>query len=657
MSTIFNSLDRNFKTPTGPVAKDKLLTFRVKLPKSLEPTDVQLVIYEYCASQNRLTFQMEYEKTDDDTICFKVETSALGVNIYCYYFTFISFGQSKYLKMCEDPWEARILNNWIDGYDWQLTVYKPVKIHPNMCNGTMYHIFPDRFYKSGKTTNLPTDRIYRDWGEYPFFTDDKIGLDFFGGDIEGITQKLEYLKKLGVSVLYSNPTWESPSNHHFNAGLYTKVDPVLGNSDTLKNFIDTAHSNDMIVILDGVFNHVGSDSIYFNKNGRYPNKGAYDGPESPYYNWFYFNGNNRDSYACWWGINTLPKFNQDNPDYINEFYGIGGILAFWYKLGIDGIRLDVADELTNHTLYSIHNIAAHSLNYSHVTLIGEVWDNASNKCNYGHKMNYFLGNQLTSVMNYPVRDTLLEYLRYGSSENAYSLKRTMLSIFVEDYPYEIAHALMNFLSTHDKERAITYLGADPMPKEIESSKVREWQASHAILSAREYRLGRNRAMIGYFIISFLPGIPSIYYGDEIGLTGYGDPGCRRCFTWDHIDKKMLRFMRSLMKTRKSLSDFLATADFDVCEADTSKLIISRFSDTSMLLLFINRTGYAIPLDVSNYVSTSLTGRTATALLDISEKTGKTLSNIDCEVLFSHGKNSNLKSLDAYGGILVEVVFN
>lgn len=617
MSTIFNSLDKNFKTPTGPIQESETLILRIKLSKSLNPKDVLFIIYEHCASWNLVTFPMEFEKCDENDIYFKIEISSFDVNIYYYYFSFTSNGKRKFLKMCTDSWEACITDDPITR-DWQLTVYRPMKIHPNMQNGIMYQIFPDRFYRSGKTDNLPNDRMYRDWGELPYFTDDKIGTDFFGGDLKGITQKLRYLKQLNISVLYLNPIWESQSNHRYNTGSYERVDPVLGNMDDLKCLVDEAHSLGIIVILDAVLNHTGSDSVYFNKYGRYPNIGAYHNSNSLFYNWYYFHG---DSYESWWGFDTLPKVNQNNSDFIEYFFGIGGIIDKWYDLGIDGLRLDVADELENSTLVRIYEASARNRDF--IVIIGEVWDNASNKCNYGHRMNYFLGNELTSVMNYPIKDSLLAYIRYGGYW-AYNLKRNLLSIFVEDYPREIAYSLMNFLSSHDTVRAITKLAGE----EVDNNN-KDWQFEHDVLSRKQYLLGRSRLLLSYLLLYFLPGIPSIFYGDEIGIAGQKDPFCRKCFTWNHIDKKILRFIKALGRFRKSFSDFLAVADFDVCEIDDEKCILSRSYGNTILLVFANRSDHQIPIDVSNYNS--------------------------CRLLFSLGKNSSLKLLDAFGAIVVEVL--
>lgn len=617
MSTIFNSLDTYFKSRSGPIKEGEGLTFRVKLRKDIQPYNVKLVFFGFQQAYNSLEFGLNFEYSDENYDYFKVDIANLEINIYEYYFVFESYGSQKYLKKCYDSWEAFISTD-NSGCNWQLTVYTPVKTHPNMNKGIMYQIFPDRFYRSGKTTNLPNDRTYRKWGELPFYTDDKICSDFFGGDLRGIIEKLDYLKSLSISVIYLNPIWESQSNHRYDTSDYTKVDPVLGNLDDVKELLSKAHSLGMIVILDTVLNHTGSDSIYFNKNNRYPVNGASNSPDSPYRNWYYF-WTDGIHYESWWGFETLPKLNQQSEGYIDYFFNSGGVLDIWFQLGFDGLRLDVADELDNSTLNRIFESSKR--NCDKIIIIGEVWDNASNKCNYGHRMEYFLGNELTSVMNYPVKDAILAYVRYGDLWSS-NLWRTLISVYIEDYPHEIAYSLMNLLSTHDSVRMITKLAG----KEVDDHD-KNWQFENDTLSPQEYRLGRARAMISYLILYFLPGVPSIFYGDEIGLSGQKDPFCRKCFPWNRIDKKFLHFFKNLGKLRSSFADFLSIANFNIVKINNELCIFTRDFDDKSLLIMVNRADFAV--DISDFSSN--------------------LRNIS--ILFSIG-NSTLQELDCFGALVL-----
>lgn len=591
MSTLYDSLNNFYKSPIGPIKKNESIFLRIRLDKSYNSENVQVIFYEYCAYWKLCSFDMLLEKSDELYDYYTVEISNFEVNIYEYYFSFFTNGCKKFLKRENDSWKAFVKDDLL-ACNWQLTVYEPTKTHPNMNSGIMYQIFPDRFFNSGKVSNLPKDRVYRNWGELPFYTDDKICSDFFGGDLQGIIEKLSYLKSLNVSVIYLTPIWESQSNHRYDTGCYDIVDPVLGNIDDFKELLNAAHDLGMIVILDAVLNHTGSDSLYFNKYNRYPTKGAYNSYGNSSFSDWYFFYTSRDCYESWWGFDTLPKLNQHSSSLIEYFFAENGIFDRWFSYGIDGVRLDVADELDNSTLKEIYNVSKR--NKDNVIILGEVWNNASNKVNYNKRMEYFLGHELTSVMNYPVSNAILAYIRYGGFW-ANDLMNNLISVFKEDYPKEIAYSLMNLLSSHDSVRAITKLSG----KEVDNHD-KEWQNRNDVLSPQEYRLGRFRLMLSYVILFFIPGIPSIFYGDEVGLYGQKDPFCRKCFPWNRIDKKLLHFFKRLGKIRHSLSEFLGTAEFDIVNIDNDLFVFTRHTDCRYLYIFINRSDNVV--DISKYFS-------------------------------------------------------
>ena len=247
-----------------------------------------------------------------------------------------------------------------------------------------------------------------------------------------------------------------------------------------------------------------------------------------------------------------------------------------------GLRLDVADELPNETLRKIFEVS--QKNRKKVVIIGEVWEDASNKTNYGHRMEYFLGSELTSVMNYPVKEAILAYVRYGGEYWSGNLSKTLTEIFIENYPKEIAYSVMNFLSSHDTVRAITKLAGPEVDNHDKA-----WQNSHDNLSREEYKLGRERLMISYLMIYFLPGVPSIFYGDEVGLSGQKDPFCRKCYPWNRRDKKLLRFFKQLGKMRKQNKTFFGEADFEVIRVSDEICVLERRTENKKLVLIINRT--------------------------------------------------------------------
>ena len=198
------------------------------------------------------------------------------------------------------------------------------------------------------------------------------------------------------------------SNHRYNTADYRKIDPLLGTEEDFINLCREAKKRGIRIILDGVFSHTGSDSIYFNKNSRYNSAGAFNTPESPYKNWFQFL-KYPDVYKSWWGFTSLPELDKNNPDYINFICGEDGILRHWLRLGASGYRLDVADELPDSFIARVRE--AVKAEGEENLLIGEVWEDASNKLAYGVRRKYFLGDELDSVMNYPFKEAILDLLR------------------------------------------------------------------------------------------------------------------------------------------------------------------------------------------------------------------------------------------------------
>lgn len=565
MKTVFDSRQTYYKNPLGCVKEGEILKLRLEIPKGYNPTRAW-VIFQELNSNRDFSVEMACKGEVEESVAFECEVRFECANIHKYYFSFIdTWGTPKFVQKKNNSFEGEIRGNK-EGVNWQLTVYQVTETHSNMKKGTMCQIFPDRFCKYGDTKNPPPDRMYRVWNGVPFYKQNQIGQDFFGGNLQGIIHRLKYLKSLGVTVLYLNPIWLASSNHRYDTADYRKVDPLLGTEKDLKELISKAHEYGMVVILDAVFNHTGADSIYFNKYGRYPVLGAYNSKESPYYDWYCFE-EYPDKYKSWWGFVELPTINQNSKSLQKYMFGENGTIDYWYSLGIDGIRLDVPDELPNFTLNLIYE--AVKRNGKPIVIIGEVWEDASCKCNYGHRMEYFLGKQLTSVMNYPVKNAVLAYIRYGGSWTE-NLKETLITIFLENYPREIAYSLMNFVTSHDTVRAITKLAG----VEVDDHDM-EWQSKHDELSREEYLLGRKRLMMAYLMTYFFPGVPSIFYGDEIGMSGQKDALCRKPYNWVKRDKKLLKFFKELGRFRKTESEFFEDADFDVVHIDEEICILER----------------------------------------------------------------------------------
>ncbi|MBQ5746312.1 MAG: glycoside hydrolase family 13 protein, partial [Clostridia bacterium] len=299
--------------------------------------------------------------------------------------------------------------------------------------------------------------------------------------------------------------------------------------------IKEAHKRNIKIILDGVFNHTGSDSRYFNKKGRFNEVGAYESTLSPYYNWYNFY-EHPEKYESWWGIDILPRLNHS---YQNcRLYFARDIAKMWLEKGADGWRLDVADELSDEFLEELcKNVKA----FPDKAIVGEVWENAVTKIAYGKRREYFEGKQLDSVMNYPFKEAVIRLLRNGDILFFYN---TLTEIY-SSYPKEVSDALWNILSTHDTKRILTSLAG-----EEEAEKTND-EISLLRLSKEEYERGKELLKIAAVIQYTVFGSPLLYYGDEAGMEGYGDPFCRLPFPWGKEDEELLDFYRELGAFRRS----------------------------------------------------------------------------------------------------------
>lgn len=425
--------------------------------------------------------------------------------------------------------------------EWQLTVYKSSYKTPDFAKGNIiYHIFVDRFNRADGVKTKRKYRLHKSFSESPevvsadgkYYAD-----DFFGGNFNGIREKLDYLEELGVGIIYLSPIFKAFSNHRYDTGDYLKVDELLGTEDDFKRLLDAAHEKGMKIILDGVFNHSGADSLYFNKFGTYDSLGAYQSKSSPYYDWYYFK-KFPDEYACWWGCDNVPDLNKSNKDYRALVFGKNGVVEKWQKLGADGWRLDVVDELpidfVNLLIKKIKSVNKDAL------VIGEVWEDASTKVSYGELRPYLLGDQLDGTMNYPFMNAIIAYVRDGDEKFFIDTVQSIL----ENYPKETVYCLMNSLGTHDTVRIINALS---------DVRAHGWSKTHKLgykLPDSEYEKAKKKLYLASVLQFTLPGIPSIFYGDEAGLQGFDDPINRRPYPWGSEDKEILAHYKKLGRIRR-----------------------------------------------------------------------------------------------------------
>ncbi|WCK52693.1 alpha-glycosidase [Aneurinibacillus sp. Ricciae_BoGa-3] len=441
--------------------------------------------------------------------------------------------------------------------DYQITVHHPGSKTPSWFKDSiMYQIFVDRFnngYEDGKIKNPKKNSvIHAHWDDDPFYirdpqTNDVICWDFFGGNLRGVLKKLDYLEELGVTVIYLNPIFESPSNHKYDTADYHTVDPMFGDNRLFAKLCKKAASKGMSIILDGVFSHTGSDSRYFNKYGTYPELGAYQSKESPYYSWYKFR-EYPDDYECWWNIPVLPNVNELDPGFITfNITGENSVLKKWLGEGAAGWRLDVADELPDEFIKQFRQTLKQTDPES--VLIGEVWEDASNKISYNKRREYLLGEELDSVMNYPLRTSLLAFITGQCTDK--QLYAELMSLY-ENYPAHHFYSLMNLLSSHDVMRIATAL-KDAAPGELAAED-------------KEKHVFKQLQLLVLWQMTF-PGVPCIYYGDEAGLEGGTDPLNRRTYPWGREKTELLDWHRKMTSLRKTY-DVFRTGEWEPFIADS-----------------------------------------------------------------------------------------
>lgn len=574
---IFNSRDKSYKSIISALATDEECKFRIVVPRDCKCSGAVLVIKKEGEHECTAYYNMFWAgMCGNDHEFWELHFSATTSGLYFYHFEL------------ETPWGKGFVKNvgfgkgemTALGCEFQQTVYdKSFKTPEFLKGGIIYQIFPDRFYNSGQPKkNVPDTRVMREWGEVPYWHEEQMnGIwnnDYFGGDLKGIEKKLSYIADLGVSCIYINPIFEAHSNHRYDTADYESIDPLLGTQEDLESLCKAARKKGISIILDGVFSHTGCDSKYFNMYGRYNTLGAYNSKESPYFNWYKFI-EYPDNYHAWWGIKLLPEVIEEDKSYRQYICGKDGILRKWLRCGIAGWRLDVADELPDIFLDDLRKAVKEE--NEDAIIIGEVWEDATNKFAYGQRRKYLLGDELDSVMNYPFADAVLNFVRFGHGE--YFID-SIMSI-VENYPPQVLNVLMNHIGTHDTERAITRLAGPD-----NEGKSREWQFENNRLSAYDYLKGMSMLKMASLLQFTLPGVPSIYYGDEIGMQGMKDPFNRACMRWDKQNKELLRWYKRLGQFRRG-TKALVDGEFNPVFCENGAIAYERVANDSKVLVAVN----------------------------------------------------------------------
>ncbi|MDS0528465.1 glycoside hydrolase family 13 protein [Clostridium sp. SHJSY1] len=565
---IHDSQNMKFRSPFGAVKVGEKVNLEIEINKSVT---VSVEIIQADGNTKNIGMNKEYLNNDLYKYSVLIDTSDyIGVLEY-YFIVGYEHGRVYYGNNEERLGGiGRVYNH--NPVPYQITVYEKTIVPNWYKEGVIYQIFVDRFFNGNKDGKINSPKknsfIYGTWNDSPMYIKDNLGRlvrwDFYGGNLKGITEKLDYLKKLGISIIYLNPIFKAASCHKYDTGDYEIVDEMFGTNEEFKILCQKAKERGIRIILDGVFSHTGDDSKYFNKFGNYQTIGACQSTNSPYYRWYRF-ADYPHTYECWWGIDNQPNVNEMEPSYIEYIIkGENSIIKKWMELGASGWRLDVADELPDEFIVMIKE----KMNevYSDNVLIGEVWEDASNKISYSKRRHYLYGKELDSITNYPLRDSLINFVKGHMKSDKFSKK--VMSLF-ENYPKENFYANMNIIGTHDTERILTILD-----KKIELLKI--------IIALQ----------------MTLPGVPLVYYGDEAGLEGGKDPENRKAYPWGRENKEILDFYKLIIGIRnkenalkKGGLRFYST-DLDVCAFE-------RYYENEKIIVLTNTKGSRITLQNIN----------------------------------------------------------
>ncbi len=553
------------------------ISVRFPIPHALQAKRCFIIlrqIFSVDGGIHNLRIELPRSRSYSDEDVFSLTFGLRNAGIYMYRFEAeLASGETAFFGRGDDGKAVR--RDWMP--EWQLTVTKNAYKTPNWAkSGVTYQIFADRFCRVGENVFSKKGRLHTYWTDVPDIAEpfkDYRADDFFGGNIKGIISRLDYLKSLGVTLIYLTPIFKSPSNHRYDTSDYLRVDELFGTEQELKTLIEMADQLGIKIMLDGVFNHTGADSVYFNKYGNFDSIGAYQSKQSPYFDWYTFS-DYPDKYDCWWGSTVVPTVNKRARGYLDLILGDGGVIDKWTKLGVKGWRLDVVDELPiDFTTRLCRKIKSED---SDALIIGEVWEDASTKVAYDKWRPYLMGEQLDGVMNYPFKNAILRLATGGSAADF----RADITRILENYPKENLDVMMNLIGSHDTVRALTQLSAvDPPPTKAERASYR--------LDKTALAIARKRLMFASALQFTLPGVPCVYYGDEAGAQGFEDPLNRGAFPWGREDKTLLAHYRALGKMRAEFADILQGETHFV--DDPALVVFRRVGKNGTLTVYANPT--------------------------------------------------------------------
>ncbi len=604
---------RDSETVRYAFPDNTIIELKLYISKKAAVKSVKLI---YRGKRGWTNCSHEIDDYEYDVYSTTLDSTQLGIGLHYLYFELDTYnGKNYYLYSDISGYVSQTKN---ENHSFMFLIYDRNFNTPDWLKGNiMYQIFPDRFAKGGEVPVRDNAILNEDWytglPQYVKKPGDKLLNNmFFGGTLYGIIDKLDYLESLGVSCLYLNPIFKAYSNHKYDTGDYMQVDEMFGGDDALSKLIAECKKRDIHIILDGVFNHTGDDSKYFNKYGNYSGLGAYQSKKSKYYNWYKFMNWN-DTYESWWGIDILPRINCDDPSY-NEFInGKKGVVRKYLNMGVSGWRLDVVDELSDDFVKNLRSAAKSE--YKDAMIYGEVWEDAVTKISYGKLREYFWGREIDSVMNYPLKNAIIDYLLYSNADILYYAMQRLYN----HYPKCSLDVLMNILGTHDTKRILTVLAGSPMDGCSNDEK------AVAKLTNEQRSFAKKRLTLAVCILMTMPGVPCIFYGDEAGMEGYDDPFNRRPYPWGMEDKEVVGCYRRFAAARLS-SHIYAEGDYRCLAHDGGLFAFERF-DENQRNITITNCGHTIKrFEFKGSLVSILTGTIYEGYIDIMPMTCDILSN-------------------------------
>lgn len=565
---------KKYKTPTGAATVGEPIELKLKFTRPQNPSEVFLVLTK--DGEDAVRYAMDLVKDEDGEYTYSIAIKVTSAGLYFYHFEIQN--EEQQFRVGSDVDLHAMLGK---GSEWQLTVVSEEYAPTAIDGGVVYEIMPDRFFIGGERNKTKSYAKYRDdWGGVPDYKPDKDGrirnIDFFGGNLKGIAKKLTYLKNLGVTCIYLTPIFEAHSNHKYDVGNYMRVDPDFGTVDDLKDLIKKAKKRGIAIMLDGVFSHTGDDSIYFNKYGNYDGTGAYQSVKSPYYGWYKFSHWNNE-YECRYNIDIMPDVDDANPYYDEFVNGQEGVIRYWTRLGLGGWKLDVCEQLSDEFIK--HCVAAAKKENPDALMYGEVFVDASNMIIDGRRRSFVGNGKLDSVTNYPFKEDILNFVRCGDSGR---LDNTV-GFVVNNYPKHAVDSMLNVLGNHDTARLMTVLGDNG---NVDS---RDAKAKARIKNKEDaVKLVKLASALQYT----LPGVPCVYYGDEVGMEGFEDPFNRKCYPWggEELDKDLLKWYKKLGAVRANEKEVFAHGKYCGVDTDHGVMFFKRKTEKETVYVIVNNSG-------------------------------------------------------------------